>query len=351
MRIGTVCYATEQGLGYLAKSFYDAGVITDVMIFRHPHGDRPTRREWYPGAFEVTSRPFVGERVERFLDDLDLVLFFETPFDWSFLKRCRERGVPTVLVPMYEWFPERPPHHFDGVICPSLLDQDVFRAMDVPQYRSCEFVPIPVDPIFTWERRTIARKFLHNAGNIGSRNHKGTLELLRAMPLVKSPIQLTVRCQDGRGLRRLIDSAPGVERDSRIQFVYDSIPRAELFRGHDVYVAPEKYNGLSLPLQEAFQSGLAVMTTQRYPANTWLPPEPLIPVSGLQRVRVAPGHLAIDECVVRPEKIAEALDLWYLADVSRLSEAGRDWAERHSWPALRGRWMFELAKFRRDWSR
>lgn len=343
-RIGTVCYATEQGLGYLAKSFYDARVITDVMIFRHPHGDRPTRREWYPpGTVELTSRPFVGERVERFLDDLDCVLFFETPFDWGFVRRCRERGVKTVLIPMYEWMVERPPHRLDGMIFPSLLDQDYFRG----SYPDCPFIPIPADPAFSWEQRTIARKFLHNAGNIGSRNHKGTLELLQAMKFVRSPIQLTVRCQDGRGLRQLIQSAPEVERDSRVQFVFEPVPRESLFRGHDVYVAPEKYNGLSLPLQEAFASGLAVMTTNRYPANTWLPPEPLIPASGTRSVRVAPGHLVVEESIVRPEKIAEAIDLWYLADVSQLSRAGRDWAVANSWDQLRPRYLAELSKYRR----
>ena len=27
MRVGTICYATDQGLGILAKSFYDNGII------------------------------------------------------------------------------------------------------------------------------------------------------------------------------------------------------------------------------------------------------------------------------------------------------------------------------------
>ena len=42
MTIGTVCYATDQGLAHLAKDFRDAGVIQEALVFRHPSGRRPT---------------------------------------------------------------------------------------------------------------------------------------------------------------------------------------------------------------------------------------------------------------------------------------------------------------------
>lgn len=343
MRVGTICYATEQGLGYLAKSFFDADVITDVMLFKHPHGDRPTRTDWYPkGTHILYTRPFACEAVERFLDDLECVVFFETPFDWQFVKRCRERSVKTILIPMYEWYPENVPVgcHMDAMIFPSLLDQDYFKA----KYPDCKFLPIPADNDFIWSQRTVAKKFLHNAGNIGSRNHKGTLELLKAIPLSKTPFQMTIRCQDARGLKRLIASAPEVEHDARIQFFFGPIARRDLFKDHDVYVAPEKYNGLSLPLQEAFQSGLVVMTTDRYPINTWLPQTPLIPRASTQQVRVMAGHLEIEESIVEPAAIAAALDYWYDKDISGLSVQGRVWGQMHSWKIYKDRYLDELKR-------
>jgi hypothetical protein len=97
---------------------------------------------------------------------VDIVLFFETPFDWSFAQLCRDRGVKTALMPMYEWHLERPPTKFDLYINPSALDQRYFP------YGT--FIPVPaVSGI--WNQRVTAQRFVHNSGHIGSRNHKGTV--------------------------------------------------------------------------------------------------------------------------------------------------------------------------------
>ena len=334
MRLGTVAYATTQGLGYLAKSFFDAQIITDVMVFRHPHGDRPSHMEWYPpGTIELTKRPFVGEAIERWLDDLDIVLFFETPFDWQFVKRCKERGVKTAIMPMYEWFLERPPYDFDLYLNPSRLDQDYF-----PQGT---FIPVPA-PQGTWKQRTVAKRFLHNSGNIGSRNHKGTLELMRAMQYVKSPIELTIRSQHTAGLNRLISSVPGIREDKRVTFVGHEVPYETLFDGFDVLVAPEKYNGLSLPLQEAHAAGLLVSTTDRYPTNTWLPKEPLIPALSFSKARTQPGHLEFEECTVDPHTIAAVIDSWYGQDIISYSQAGLEYAQANSFDVLKPRYLKAL---------
>lgn len=331
MRIGTVCYATHQGLGYLAKSFYDAGVITDAMVYRHPHGDRPSRMEWYPpGTIELVKKPFVGEKIERWLDDLQAVIFFETPFDWGFAQRCRERGVKTIMIPMYEWSLQKPPHVFDKFICPSLLDMEYF-----PQG---EFIPIPA-PQGTWSLRTKALRFLHNGGNLGARGHKGTLELLKAMPLVKSPIHITIRSQNVAGLQKLIAQVPNIRLDTRIQFVGYDVTYERLFEGFDVLVAPEKFNGLSLPLQEACAAGLMVMTTDRFPTNTWLPTEPLIKPASVHRTQVMGGHMEFDECVVEPSEIARTIDAWYGQNIEQFSLKGKAYAEQNSWDVLKPKYM------------
>lgn len=333
MRVGTVCYATTQGLGVLAKQFYDAGVITDVMIYKHPNG-RSTHTEWYPeGTHVLSTRPFRGNAVERFLDDLDVVLFFETPFDWEFVRRCRERRVKTAVIPMYEWHLERPPHSMDLYINPSLLDQQYF-----PQGT---FIPIPaVSGI--WKQRETATRFVHNSGHIGSRNHKGTEELLKAMLHVKSPIKLTVTSQE-QALTKLINGVPGIEDDSRVEFlIQDNLDYGNLFSHGDVYIAPEKYNGLSLPLQEAFAAGMGVMTTDRFPANTWLPNDILIPVERYGRARTMGGHLEFDEAIVSPQTIAAMIDKWWGQGITELSNLGREWAEANSWEVLKPKYLETL---------
>lgn len=334
MRVGTVCYATRQGLGWLAKWFYDAGVITDVMVFRHPHGNRPSHMEWYPkGTIELTKRPFVSREIERWLDDLQVVLFFETPFDWGFAKRCHERGVKTAIIPMYEWFLEKPPHKFDKFINPSLLDQDYFP--------HGEYIPIPTPPV-VWEQRTVAKRFLHSGGNLGCRGHKGTLELMQAMKYVKSDLKLTIRSQDKLGLQRLIRQVPRIEADPRVTFDTSDIPWENLYTGFDVLVTPEKFNGISLPLQEAYASGLAVITTDRYPTNTWLPRDLLIPCHKTQRARTMGGHLEFDECLVDPVDIAKTLDRWEGQWIGNYSALGKLFAQENSWEVLKPKYLAAL---------
>lgn len=343
-RVGAIVYATAQGLGHLARDFYRNGVITDVLIFRHPHGERrkPTQTDWYPPGTPVVDRPFSGEVFERFLDDLQAVLFFETPFDWQFVKRCRERKVRTVMVPMYEWMLEHPPYWFDKVINPSLLDQEYFP--------EGVFLPLPV-ATGTWKLRRRARRFLHNAGHIGSRNHKGTEEILQAMRYLTTPAHVTVRSQEGELLRKLVANTLGSvlpatwgKGDATLTIESYEIPYNQLFNSHDVFVVAEKYNGASLPLQEARAAGMVVMTSDRFPMNTWLPKEYLIPVRGYSKVQVARGHMTIDEAVVCPQDIAAKIDEIYDKDIEMDSMKNATWAEENSWQVLGPKWKEEILR-------
>ena len=318
MKVGMIAYACKQGLGYLAKSFYDAGVIDSVIQIKHRHH---TNYDWYKDPIVFDKMPIVGRRVEDFLYEMDLVLCFETPFDWTFPLRCRRAGVKTICMPMYEWFPKDKVDVFDYYLSPSQLDMEYFPG-------SFFFQP-PVDPS-TWKLRTTATTFVHNAGNVGSRNHKGTEELLAAIPFIKSDISLIIRAQNTDALGRLLDKYP---IDSRVTVTLGEIEYSELFATGDVYVAPEKYNGLSLPLQEAYAAGMLVVTTNRYPTNTWLPNEPLIPVESVHRASISPSYFDFDECVVNPKTIAETIDAWYGKDITEYSLQAKAWAESNSWAA------------------
>lgn len=334
MRIGTVCYATDQGLGILAKDWYDHNIITDVMIFRH--GSRPTHTEWYPPDTRVlVDRPFSGPVIDQFVRQLDVMLFFETPFDWDFPVYCRERGVKIVMVPMYEWFPDSQKHKemFDKFICPSALDERYFQGSPV--------IPPPVD-VSSWQLRRFARKFLHNAGNVGHRRHKGTEELLLAVPMLDDHVDLTIRCQDEREFKKILREHPTLDL-SRIHLEIGNHDHAALFDGFDVYVAPEKFNGLSLPLQEAASHGLAVMASDRYPANTWLPRRCLIPVNGYHEAAIGRSYHKFWEAEVLPEDIAKAMNELAGKDIMDVSVANLAWTEENSWRISGPRIMKELS--------
>jgi hypothetical protein len=112
-----------------------------------------------------------------------------------------------------------------------------------------------------------------------------------------------------------------------------------MFSEGDVFVFPETFNGLSLPLQEAYASGMLVMASHRFPSNTWLPTDPLIPVSHYVKDQVA---VPIEKAVIDPKEIAHCIDTWYGRNIEEFSLKGKQWAEENSWEALKPQYVTAL---------
>lgn len=325
MNIGTLCFATERGLGYLAKSFYNNGIVTHPATLQH--GSIPNLPQWYsdnPNHIHITTQPWLSDRLKGLISNVSMMLFFETPFDWNIIDYCRTVGVKTALITMYECTPEHIPYEPDLYICPSLLDLEFF-----PREKSV-FIPVPVDE--PWELRTKAINFVHNSGYIGLRGRSGTQELIDAIQYVKSPAKITIRSQN----KSIIDMAyrAGVVANSNVTVEHGIFPYESLRTGMDVCIAPEKFNGLSLPLQECFASGMLVMTTNRFPANTWLPHAPMIPCRGTTRQRVNGRMKVFDESIIDPKDIAATIDKCYGQDIESYSLLGKHYADNNSWEVL-----------------
>jgi hypothetical protein len=335
LRVGSLVFCTDQGLGHLAKSFYDAGVVTDPLLVRH--GRRPEHPEWFPGATYAGTHRAVTPEMGDLVGRVDVMLFFETPFCWDLIPYCRGRGVATVLMPMHECMPDPLPETPDAFLCPSLLEAECY-----PPGAGVlsEFVPVPTDfPRFPqWRRRDKAEVFVHNAGWGGLKGRNGTRTALEAWRYVRSDARLILRCQDSMwnnsGGYKL--AAPA---DPRVQVFYGTLPRERLYSEGDVFLFPERFNGLSLPLQEAYAAGMLVMATDRHPVNSWLPHGPLVPAEGFVESRVSPRCRAFREAVVRPSAVARMVDEWYGREIGPSSEGGRAWAEEHSWAKLGGRYL------------
>lgn len=337
-RIGHVAYACRQGLGILAKSFFDNGLITDPIIYRHSHPSRTTHAEWYPEGTPIVSGRYVSQYpdvIDEWLKRIDVALFYETPLDWSIIPKCRAAGVKTVLIPMYEWYPRHPPQQFDQFICPSLLDLDYFPERS-------EFIPIPVETKY-WKQRTKAERFVQNGGNIGCRGHKGVKELLQAVPYIESDLKLTIRSQVSDELGKLVREAWGTRTFPNVSIEGYEHAYEDQWDWQDVLVAAERRNGCSLPLQESYAAGMVVMTTDRYPMNTWLPREPMFPFSSVERVSEG-GHLEHDLVTVEPKVIAAKMDEWFSKDITEYSLAAKAWAEANSWESLKPKWVEALER-------
>jgi glycosyltransferase involved in cell wall biosynthesis len=157
---------------------------------------------------------------------------------------------------------------------------------------------------------------------LGGRN--GTREVTQAMQYVKSPIKLIIRSQ-----------VPIQEiNDPRIEYRIGTFE--DIWNEGDVFLFPEKFNGLSLPLQEAYASGMLVMAGNRHPMNLWLPNEPLIPIKHFKRNRIS---VEFDEAIYDPIQIAETIDLWYNKNIESFSLLGKKWGQENSWDVLKAKYL------------
>lgn len=301
-RVGTICLATNQGLGYLAKDFYDNGIIDEVYV--HKHTSRTNHYEWYPNRVQT---------IDELLEKIDILLMFETPFEWKVIPKARAKGIKTVLMPMYECTYHPFPYEPDQIWCPSDLDMKFYQDKG---HENCVRVDVPVD--VAWKQREKALVFVHNAGNGGLGGRNGTAELIKAMEYVKSPIKLIIRSQ----------SHEYHSKDERITFVNTSVPKEELWNEGDVFVFPEKFNGLSLPIQEAFASGMLVMASMRFPNTSYLPLDPLIPVKGYKQERIS---VIFESAIIDPIDIAKTIDVFYNRDITNYSNLGKKFGEKMSW--------------------
>lgn len=325
MKVGTLTYATDQGLSYLVRDFYTHGIVTDVLIVRH--GRRETHEDWYPRSTVIASlKGQVGD-MRDFCTSMDAMLFFETPFRWRLVEHCRRAGVRTVLMVMHECSAEKLDETPDVILCPSMLDHRCFP--------NGVYMPVPVE--VPWRLRTHAKVFVHNAGNGGILGRNGTRELYEALQYVKNPIKLIFRAQEQ------IDGLPKTPdcciENVLIDYRFGTQPKETLWDEGDVFVFPEKFNGLSLPLQEARAAGMLVMTTNRFPNNEWLPNDPLIPMNGTHRYRIGTRFREFDVARVDPKSIAQRMDDWYGQDISAYSAQGRVWAETRSWEVLKPKYL------------
>jgi hypothetical protein len=333
MKVGTVCFATKRGLGYLAKSFYDNRIITHPAYIHH--GSIETQEDWYPNGYapgKAARRLAQDEGLRELIKSVDWMIYFETPFDWSLFDYARSVGTKSALMTMYECTPATLPYVPDLYLCPSLLDLEYFPD-------NSTFIPIPVDPDRTkWRLRERAEKYVHNGGYLGLQGREGTLKVIEAMKYVKSPLTLKVRCQKSVGKTHERMAAA----DSRIEYECGVARHGSLYANADVSVGAQIWNGCSLPLQEAFAAGLLVMNTDRFPMNTWLPNEPLIPVARKTRGSAARNFTNIEICNISPADIAQKMDEYYGTNIEVFSRRGRDWAEQNSWDRLRPRYMKAL---------
>ena len=288
--------------------------------------------EWHGG--EVSDAA-----IAWLLGDVDVLYTAETPYDYRILEHARAQRVASIVQPNYEfcrWNTEDLPRP-DLFAVPSS-----WHFEDVPGPKV--HLPFPVDrDRCAFQLRTRARRFLHVGGRRAHLDRNGTRLVLQAVRHVRARnVEVLVRTQDrvsnARGARVRHEDAPDYWR---------------LYDGADVLIAPRRYGGQSLPMNEALSCGLPVISLDVEPQRQFLPPASLVPVTRRGHVRTIPTQGGPVE-FYEPDPRAIARKIEELAandsEVQRLSEAADNFAASISWEALLPRYWqaFEYAAVLRE---
>lgn len=242
MRIGLVGYNTRTGLGELNRQIVQHSTIYKWLIKTHPH------KQTLPFTQERTQTS-VGTswlHVTQFVDDVDVVLFCETPyFGDDLVYYAQGKGKRVVCVPMQEWMPARRDNWTQSVdlyVCPTHHCYRQFKD-ELP----CHHFPWPKDADrFPFRRRDRVERFLFLNGNGGWQGRKGMAVVQEALKLWPE-MPLIIHNQ----------RVSGGELDSN----------SDLYREGDVLICPHSVDGLCLEIPEAMLSGLPVIATDGEPWN------------------------------------------------------------------------------------
>jgi len=319
LRIGAICRIDNGGLANLAFDFWKhIHEITKALVV--VSSDKKQNLLRYPEQVICQGFPTL-EQIEEFLKDIDIVLAFETPYNWNIFSMAKERGIKTVLMPMYEWTEEKPPIHPDLYLCPSLLERDIYKYYPTKS----EYIPVPIDrKMFPFKLRTKAETFVFNNGHGGTKGRNGLVALLQAIPLVKSDIKFIIRSQ-----------VPIPEiKDIRVDVRLGEAKRADLFKEGDVLLLPRMFGALSLPTWEAISSGMPVLSTDLYPFNMILPKDWFFKAERIEKGQTATINRIIDVAMVNPKDIAKKIDSWANKGITKESNLANKIARKMSWDNL-----------------
>lgn len=328
MKIGSIIFATQSGLGILAKDFYDNGIITDVLVVEHGKYDN---MDWYKDSYVIKNHTVTNDDkniIFDFVKNVDCLFLFETNFFPEILEAAKQYKKKIILMPMYE--SSIFPILADLYLCPSILDSDYYRYM-YPDHH-IDTITVPVNSNIQWKERTIVKKFIHNAGNGSFNDRNGTNCIFESLQYVKSPIELVVRTQ--KDIENI--------NDSRVNIVNDTLTYNELWSEGDVFLFPERFNALSLPIQEAYASGMLVMAGNRYPINNWIPNLPLIPPESY--VIEQNNNIQYQSAIYNPKTVAKFIDNWYGKNIKIYSNLGKQWKEKNSWKTLKQQYIDKIVK-------
>jgi hypothetical protein len=270
MRLGLIARADSRGLGIQTRAFHDNMHPVKTLVVDCP-SMKPLaiRRDWFPYATWVRGLPGIRD-FERWFRGLDAVYSAETFYSQQVYGLANRLGVKTVQHLNYEFLDVR-----DRPTIWAAPSKWHWNQIPNPKVH----LPVPVETHrFTPQPAPHATNFLHIIGRPAVHDRAGTLDLLLALQSVHSDIAVTITCQEPGYVKTLI-AANNIKLHDNIDLrVSDGdVPNYwDLYTNQHVMIAPRRYGGLSLPMQEACAAGIPVIAPAISPQTDWLPTDWLI---------------------------------------------------------------------------
>jgi hypothetical protein len=324
MRIGIIGRADNTGLGVETWEFCRHFPETKVLIVNFDSlGDR---YRIYPERFRnptIIKEYPQNEAIEAFLEDIDLLITIETPYNKNAYKIASKIGVRSILRVNYEWLCDY--YDPDFYITPSLYHYD-----DIPAPK--KHLPFPINrKVLPFKLRKKAKRFIHIAGNMkAAYDRNGTELLLQAIPYIKSQdIEIIIKSQVP------IDSIANRYAQVRVD-VCDYENYWEIWEDADVYISPRRYAAQSLPLNEAMSRGMAIIMTDMNPQNEFLPKELLIKPRDIKSLQIVKQ---IEIADINPQDIAAKINQIAGKDITKFSLMSNHIAQAWSWEVLKPKYQ------------
>lgn len=332
-KLGIITRCDDSGLGNMSQDFYKYLEPEKVMTIYGTYNNHPER---FPGAIICNQGIPSLQNIKDFLKDIDVLITFETPYNWNLISEAKKKGVKTIIIPDYEWTTQNPPVEPDLWLCPSKLDYELLKA----EGKNVEYMPVPTDRTkIPFRLREKANTFLFINGHGGAIGRNSAREMMEAIARVSmsmvNPPNFIFRSQVQ--VETTIH-LPNIRLDAT------EVAKDKLYEEGDVFVFPHKFDGLSLPIQEAMAAGMPIITTDFFPFNEMLPKELLFPYDDKAKAKLGDDTREIDIHFIYPRFLAEKIQEIAGKDITELSKKMNELAETYSWFTLKNKYIELLNK-------
>lgn len=335
---GMICRADNSGLGNQTWEMFRHLKPAKVLIMDISlHNGHTNHFERYDNDWgcEITihkSKPcqelLTDEAIDLWIENLDLVVTTEIPYNYNLFSKCRGKGIKSILIPNFEFldYTNRPTlPKPDLFLVPSMWHFEDMKAL----HPNTKYVPVPVNrDLLPFRKINQAKTFIHVAGVELYEDRNGTGIVLEAIKHVKSDVKFIIYSQ------HKLD--PELSTRENIEIRYNIDNYFNIYKEGDVLLLPRRFGGLTLQLNEAMSCGMIPIMPNISPQNEFLHPASLISTCGSKKIMTRGAELKCYD--VSPKVLASRIDqLAQLRpdETEKLNEYSNQYAESISWEKLK----------------